>query len=229
MPKYEKLNKLVRIALLLALMTLFTAIAMPTSDLDIDVSFRKNIPREEIVQAIKKDKEYISKEKEKQKQIEEIKEKSYFYKLKETGILNENNTINYLNTFQASKLIKDGDMLSNFVKDLSTKDLINNFNQMSNEDKISSIIVIIGRNEFKSEYMGQLESANASILKEEKKIKKDIEEAEKPFNDEFNQTVKEKSQIVNKQFKYCFALEVLLIMLLIIVTAMLVIMLFDED
>ena len=100
---------------------------------------------------------------------------------------------------------------------------------MSNEDKISSIIVIIGRNEFKNEYMGQLESANASILKEEKKIKKDIEEAEKPFNDEFNQTVKEKSQIVNKQFKYCFVLEVLLIMLLIIVTAMLVIMLFDED
>lgn len=200
---------------------------IPNSGLDIDTNLRENVPREEIIQAIKKDKEYINKEKEKEKEIEKIKENSYFYKLKETGILNENNTINYLNKFQAAKLVKESDIISNFVKTLSTKELINSFNQMDNKDKISAILTIISRNEFKNEYMDQLELANTSVLKEENETKKEIEEIKKAFNDEFNKIVEEKSQIINEQIKYNSTIMILWIIIASISIIMLIIIRFN--
>lgn len=200
---------------------------IPNSGLDIDTNLRENVPREEIIQALKKDKEYINKEKEKQKKIEKIKENSYFYKLKETGILNENNTINYLNKFQAGKLVKESNTISTFVTTLSTKELIDSFNQMNDKDKISSIIVIVSRNEFKDEYKAQLELANASVLKEEQKTKKEIEEIEKVFNNELNKKVEEKSQIINEQIKYNLIIITLGAIITIIAIIMLIIIRFS--
>lgn len=73
---------------------------------------------------------------------------------------------------------------------------------MDNKDQISSIIVIISRNEFKDEYKGQLESANTSILKEENKTKKEIEKQEKQFGEEFNKELKKQVQMLKKAKTY---------------------------
>ena len=185
---------------------------MPDTTVEIPIGL-KEITREQVVQALKSNRNYINEEKE----IEEIKENSYFYQLKGTGILNENNTINYLDGFPALKLVKDSDVLSNFVKTLPTKELIDNFNQMNDKDKISSIIVIISRNEFKDEYKGHLESANAIILKDEKKTKADIEKLEKQFDKE----VEKQLQIIKKIQKYIL-IELALIILIAISLLMIV-------
>lgn len=61
---------------------------------------------------------------------------------------------------------------------------------MNDQDRISAVITIISRNEFKNEYANQLELANVSVLKEESKNKKEIEEVEKSFNEWFETKLK---------------------------------------
>ena len=73
---------------------------------------------------------------------------------------------------------------------MTTKELIDNFSQMNNQDQISTIITIISKNEFKNEYANQLELANTNVLKEENKNTKKIEEIEKSFNEWFNTKLK---------------------------------------
>lgn len=206
-------EKIYMIAQTLSIIALIIVnLLMPDTTVEIPIGL-KEITREQVVQALKSNRNYINEEKE----IEEIKENSYFYQLKGTGILNENNTINYLDGFPALKLVKDSDVLSNFVKTLPTKELIDNFNQMNDKDKISSIIVIISRNEFKDEYKGHLESANAIILKDEKKTKADIEKLEKQFDKE----VEKQLQIIKKIQKYIL-IELALIILIAISLLMIV-------
>ncbi|MFR6143297.1 MAG: hypothetical protein ACLUJM_11205 [Finegoldia sp.] len=206
----EKIYMIAQILSIIAL--IIVNLLMPDTTVEIPIGL-KEITREQVVQALKSNRNYINEEKE----IEEIKENSYFYQLKGTGILNENNTINYLDGFPALKLVKDSDVLSNFVKTLPTKELIDNFNQMNDKDKISSIIVIISRNEFKDEYKGHLESANAIILKDEKKTKADIEKLEKQFDKE----VEKQLQIIKKIQKYIL-IELALIILIAISLLMIV-------
>lgn len=150
----------------------------------------KGISQEKVIELIKNDKEYISKKDDKNKKINEIKENSYYAKLKKSNILRENNTIDSSRHFYAIKFVKDSNVVSNIIKDMPTKELINNFNQMSNQDRILAIITIISRNEFKNEYANQLELANVSMLKEESKNKKEIEEIEKSFNEWFETKLK---------------------------------------
>lgn len=88
---------------------------------------------------------------------------------------------------------------------------------MDDKDKFSSIIVIISRNEFKDEYKAQLESANASILKEEKKTKADIEKLEDQFNEEFNKSVEKQLQMLNKTKRYRLIELALVILIAILV------------
>lgn len=76
------------------------------------------------------------------------------------------------------------------IKDMSTKELIDNFSQMNDQDRVSAIMAIISRNEFKNEYANQLELANVSVLKEKSKNTKEIEEIEKSFNEWFNTKLK---------------------------------------
>lgn len=73
---------------------------------------------------------------------------------------------------------------------MTTKELIDNFSQMNNQDKISAVIIILSRSEFKNEYANQLELANVSVLKEKSKNTKEIEEIEKSFNEWFNTKLK---------------------------------------
>lgn len=150
----------------------------------------KGILQEKVIELIKNDKEYINKENDKNKKINEIKENSYYAKLKKSNILRENNTINPSKHFDAIKFVKDSNVVSNTIKNMTTKELIDNFNQMNNQDKISAVIIIISRSEFKNEYANQLELANASVLKEENKNTKEIEEIEKSFNEWFNTKLK---------------------------------------
>ena len=212
----ERIFRLLMAIAVLVYAIMFMEIHMPNTVVKRPIGLTE-VTREQVVQALKNNENYINKEKEREKEIEKIKEKSYFYKLKETDILNENNTINYLNKFQAYKLVKDSDVLPNFVKSLSTKELIDNFNQINDKDKISSIIVIISRNEFKDEYKAQLESANASILKEEKKTKADIEKLEDQFNEEFNKSVEKQLQMLNKTKRYRLIELALVILIAILV------------
>lgn len=170
----------------------------PNNDLGIEISLFRTVSREQVVQTIKKDKEYISQEKEKDNKINKIRENSYFEKLKKSNILRENKTIDPSKRFYIIKFVKDGNAISNTIKSMSTKDLISNFSIMNDEDKISAILTIISRNEFKKEYIDQLESANTSILKEENKTKEEIEKIEKPFNEKFNQTVEKELQTLEK-------------------------------
>lgn len=142
----------------------------------------KGISREKIIELIKNDKEYINKENDKNKKINEIKENSYYAKLKKSNILRENNTINPSKYFDAIKFVKDSNVVSNTIKNMTTKELIDNFSQMNNQDQISTIITIISKNEFKNEYANQLELTNTNVLKEENKNTKKIEEIEKSFN-----------------------------------------------
>lgn len=146
----------------------------------------KGILQEKVIELIKNDKEYINKENDKNKKINEIKENSYYAKLKKSNILRENNTINPSKHFDAIKFVKDSNVVSNTIKNMTTKELIDNFSQMNNQDKISAVIIILSRNEFKNEYANQLELANASVLKEENNNTKEIEEIEKSFNEWFN-------------------------------------------
>lgn len=110
--------------------------------------------------------------------------------MKKSNILRENNTIDPSKHFDAIKFVKDSNVVSNTVKDMSTKELIDNFSQMNDQDRISAVITIISRNEFKNEYANQLELANVSVLKEESKNTKEIEEIEKSFNEWFNTKLK---------------------------------------
>lgn len=142
----------------------------------------KGISQEKVIELIKNDKEYINKENDKNKKINEIKENSYYAKLKKSNILRENNTISPSKHFDAIKFVKDSNVVSNTIKNMTTKELIDNFSQMNNQDQISTIITIISKNEFKNEYANQLELANTNVLKEENKNTKKIEEIEKSFN-----------------------------------------------
>lgn len=160
----------------------------------------KGISQEKVIKLIKNDEEYINKENDKNKKINEIKENSYYAKLKKSNILRENNTIDQSKHFDAIKFVKDSNVVSNMVKDMPTKELIDNFNQMNDQDRISAVITIISRNEFKNEYTNQLELANVTIQKEESKNTKEIEELEKSFNEWFNTKIKQEI-IVAKQIR----------------------------
>lgn len=212
----ERVFILLMIIALLVYAIMFMEIDMPNTVVKTSIGL-KEVTREQVVQALRNKENHIDKEKDKEEKIKEIKEKSYFYQLKKTGILNENNTIKHLNKFQAYKLVKDSAILPNFAKSLPTKELIDNFDQMDDKDKISSIIVIISRNEFKDEYKAQLESANASILKEEKKTKADIEKLEDQFNEEFNKSVEKQLQMLNKTKRYRLIELALVILIAILV------------
>lgn len=186
----------------LAIVCFSAIIGKPNTDLDIKISLFKSVSREQVVQAIKQDKEYISQEKEKEEQINKIKENSYFEKLKNSNILRENNTIDPSKQFNIIKFVNDENTISHTIKSMPTKQLIDRFNQMNDEDRISAILTIISRNEFKGEYIAQLESANTSILKEENKTKVEIEKIEKPFNEKFDQTVEKELQTLEQIRKY---------------------------
>lgn len=148
------------------------------------------VSKEKVIKLIKSSEEYVNKETIKNEKIDRIKENLYFEKLKKSNILREDNTIDTSKQFYANKFVKDIDVVSNMVKDMSTKELIDNFNQMNDQDRISAVITIISRNEFKKEYANQLELANVSVLKEESKNKKEIEEVEKSFNEWFETKLK---------------------------------------
>lgn len=148
------------------------------------------ISKEKVIKLIKSSEEYVNKETIKNEKINRIKGNLYFEKLKKSNILRENNTIDISKQFYANKFVKDSDVVSTMVKDMSTKELIDNFSQMNDQDRISAVITIISRNEFKNEYANQLELANVSVLKEESKNKKEIEEVEKSFNEWFETKLK---------------------------------------
>lgn len=148
------------------------------------------ISKEKVIKLIKSSEEYVNKETIKNEKINRIKGNLYFEKLKKSNILREDNTIDTSKQFYANKFVKDSDVVSNMVKDMSTKELIDNFSQMNDQDRISAVITIISRNEFKNEYANQLELANVSVLKEESKNKKEIEEVEKSFNEWFETKLK---------------------------------------
>lgn len=148
------------------------------------------VSQEKVIKLIKSSEEYVNKETIKNGKIDRIKGNLYFEKLKKSNILRENNTIDTSKQFDAIKFIKDSNVVSNMVKDMSTKELIDNFSQMNDQDRVSAIVTIISRNEFKNEYANQLELANVSVLKEESKNKKEIEEIEKSFNEWFNTKLK---------------------------------------
>lgn len=150
----------------------------------------KGILQEKVIKLIKTSEEYINKENIKNEKINRIKGNLYFEKLKKSNILRENNTIDTSKQFDAIKFVKDSNVVSNMIKDMSTKELIDNFSQMNDQDRVSAIVAIISRNEFKNEYTNQLELANVSVLKEESKNKKEIEEIEKSFNEWFETKLK---------------------------------------
>lgn len=166
------------------------------------VSTLKGISQEKVIELIKTDEEYISKENDKNEKINDIKENSYFAKLKKSNILRENNTIDTSKQFNIIKFVNDENTISHTIKSMPTKQLIDRFNQMNDLDRISTILTIMSRNEFKGEYIAQLESANTSILKEENKTKVEIEKIEKPFNEKFDQTVEKELQTLEKIRKY---------------------------
>lgn len=148
------------------------------------------VSQEKIIKLIKTSEEYINKENSKNEKINRIKGNLYFEKLKKSNILRENNTIDPSKQFYAIKFVKDSDVVSNMIKNMKTKELIDNFSQMNDQDRISTIITIISRNEFKNEYANQLELANVSVIKEESKNTKEIEEIEKSFNEWFDTKLK---------------------------------------
>lgn len=148
------------------------------------------VSQEKVIKLIKTSEEYVNKENSKNEKINRIKGNLYFEKLKKSNILRENNTIDPSKHFDAIKFVKDSNVVSNTVKDMSTKELIDNFSQMNDQDRISAVITIISRNQFKNEYANQLELANVSVLKEESKNTKEIEEIEKSFNEWFNTKLK---------------------------------------
>ena len=148
------------------------------------------VSQEKVIKLIKASEEYINKENIKNEKINRIKGNLYFEKLKKSNILRENNTIDTSKQFDAIKFVKDSNVVSNMIKDMSTKELIDNFSQMNDQDRVSAIVTIISRNEFKNKYTNQLELANVSVLKEESKNKKEIEEIEKSFNEWFETKLK---------------------------------------
>ena len=148
------------------------------------------VSQEKVIKLIKASEEYINKENIKNEKINRIKGNLYFEKLKKSNILRENDTIDTSKQFDAIKFVKDSNVVSNMIKDMSTKELIDNFSQMNDQDRVSAIVTIISRNEFKNEYANQLELANVSVLKEESKNKKEIEEIEKSFNEWFETKLK---------------------------------------
>lgn len=148
------------------------------------------VSQEKIIKLIKASEEYINKENIKNEKINRIKGNLYFEKLKKSNILRENDTIDTSKQFDAIKFVKDSNVVSNMIKDMSTKELIDNFSQMNDQDRVSAIMAIISRNEFKNEYANQLELANVSVLKEKSKNTKEIEEIEKSFNEWFNTKLK---------------------------------------
>lgn len=148
------------------------------------------VSQEKVIKLIKSSEEYINKENIKNEKIDRIKGNLYFEKLKKSNILRENDTIDTSKQFDAIKFIKDSNVVSNMIKDMSTKELIDNFSQMNDQDRVSAIVTIISRNEFKNEYANQLELANVSVLKEKSKNTKEIEEIEKSFNEWFNTKLK---------------------------------------
>lgn len=135
------------------------------------------------------------------KKINRIKGNLYFEKLKKSNILRENDTIDTSKQFDAIKFIKDSNVVSNMIKDMSTKELIDNFSQMNDQDRVSAIVTIISRNEFKNEYANQLELANVSVLKEKSKNTKEIEEIEKSFNEWFNTKLKYELNVAKQMRK----------------------------
>lgn len=193
-------ESIVRSLIMMFLVAVIVAVVdmTPKTNLKVDVGLFESISREQIVKAIKKNQEYIDQEKEKDDKINQIIQNSYFEKLKKSNILRENKTIDPLKRFDIIKFVKDGNAVSETVKDMSTKELISNFSVMNDEDKISTILTIISRNEFKDDYINQLEAANTSISKEENKTKDAIEKIEKPFNEKFNQTVEKQLQIAKQ-------------------------------
>lgn len=148
------------------------------------------VSQEKVIKLIKSSEEYVNKETIKNEKIDRIKGNLYFEKLKKSNILRENNTIDTSKQFDAIKFIKDSNVVSNMIKDMSTKELIDNFSQMNDQDRVSAIVTIISRNEFKNEYANQLELANVSVLKEESKNTKEIEEVKKSFNEWFETKLK---------------------------------------
>lgn len=213
---FSSRESLVRSLIIMFLVAVIVAVVnkTPKTDLKVDAGLFENVSREQIVKAIKKNQEYIDQEKEKDDKINQIIKNSYFEKLKKSNILRENKTIDPLKRFDIIKFVKDGNVVSSTVKSMSTKDLISNFSIMNDEDKISTILTIISRNEFKDDYVNQLEAANTSISKEATKTKEEIEKIEKPFNEKFNQTVEKELQVA-KQIRRSNVIVVALLLVFI--------------
>lgn len=181
------------------------------------------ISQEKVIKLIKASEEYVNKENSKNEKINRIKGNLYFEKLKKSNILRENNTIDTSKQFDAIKFVKDSNVVSNMVKDMSTKELIDNFSKMNDQDKISAIVTIISRNEFKNEYANQLELANANVLKEESKNTKEIEEIEKTFDKWFDTKLKHEMNAAKRirKAELIFIVMVVAIAIWVIITAFL--------
>lgn len=181
------------------------------------------VSQEKVIKLIKASEEYINKENIKNEKINGIKGNLYFEKLKKSNILRENDTIDTSKQFDAIKFVKDSNVVSNMIKDMSTKELIDNFSQMNDQDRVSAIVTIISRNEFKNEYANQLELANASVLKEENKNAKEIEEIEKSFNEWFTTKLKYEMNAAKQMRKkeLIFIAMVVAIAIWVIITAFL--------
>ena len=115
--------------------------------------------------------------KELKSKIEESR-RTYTNKLKELGILDNNNMLDTTNTYVYKKFVYESGFINETLKNMSTEDLLNFYSKMNNQDKVFAVITAISRDDKDKISEDKIEFANSIISKEISKSKSVINDSE---------------------------------------------------
>ena len=115
--------------------------------------------------------------KELKSKIDESK-KNYAYKLKDSKILDDRNTLDTTNVYAYKRFVYESGFINETLKNMSTEDLLKYYGEMNNQDKVFAVITAISRGDKDKISEDKIEFANSIISKEISKSKSVIKDSE---------------------------------------------------
>lgn len=115
--------------------------------------------------------------KELKSKIDESK-KNYAYKLKDSKILDDRNTLDTTNVYAYKRFVYESGFINETLKNMSTEDLLKYYGEMNNQDKVFAVITAISRGDKDKISEDKIEFANSIISKEISKSKSVINDSE---------------------------------------------------
>lgn len=104
--------------------------------------------------------------------------KNYAYKLKDSKILDDRNTLDTTNVYAYKRFVYESGFINETLKNMSTEDLLKYYGEMNNQDKVFAVITAISRGDKDKISEDKIEFANSIISKEISKSKSVINDSE---------------------------------------------------